>query len=158
MNPDPIPCRSCWRKMSGDSDVVLISTTDFPSWAATLMMADSSVSVFVIGASGATTVLPDGVTLSRWGASRMVAAVPATAPTSALSRIMPSTHMPRRGLALDRGGEGKGLIGSTGGDDGDYGSGEGGRYCGSLAIELSSILRPHLSATGQWKPREDQLL
>src|SRR5260370_33905863 len=80
MKPEPIPCRSCSMNMSGDEIVVLISTTAFPSWLATLITADSSVSGFVIGASGATTALPDGVSLIRCGASDMVEAQPARAP------------------------------------------------------------------------------
>src|SRR5712692_6342232 len=121
--------------MSGDEIVVLISTTAFPSWLATLITADSSVSVFVIGARGATTALPDGVTLIRRGASRMVAAEPARAPTSALVTTIPRMPIRRRGCT--------GF--STGRGDRGAGSGGGGRYCGSLAIELSPILRSPVS-------------
>src|SRR5260370_26902668 len=104
--------------MSGEETVVLISSTAFPSWLATLITADSSVSVFVIGASGATTALPDGVTLIRCGASDMVAAEPARAPTKALVTTIPRMPIRRRG----------GIGFSTGTGDSGAGSGGGGRY------------------------------
>src|SRR5438270_4783259 len=128
--------------------VVLISTTAFPSWAATLITADSSVRVLLIGASGATTVLPVGVTLIKRGARKIVAPAPTSPPISALISTTGRIPIRRRGLTT----------GSTGDGRGDTGSGVGGRNCGSLAIELRPILRWHLSAPGQWKPRKDQLL
>src|SRR5260370_2746985 len=82
------------------------------------------------------------------GASRMVAAEPARAPIKALITTIPRMPIRRRGWT--------GF--STGRGDTGAGSGEGGRYCGSLAIELSPILRSPVSATGQRKPRKDQLL
>src|SRR5260370_9165719 len=82
------------------------------------------------------------------GASRMVAAEPARAPIKALITTIPRMPIRRRGWT--------GF--STGRGDTGAGSGEGGRYCGSLAIELSPILRSPVSATGERKPRKDQLL
>ena len=116
MKPDPMPCCSCCRKVSADVMVVLISTTAFPSWLATLITADSSVSVLLIGASGATRLLPVGVTFIRRGATTMVAIEPASAPTMALRTTMP--RMPRR-----RRGFGTGCAGGSG-----AGSVGGGRY------------------------------
>src|SRR6267378_7806424 len=99
---------------SGDEIVVLISTTAFPSWSATLITADSSVRLFGIGASGATT-LPDGVTLIKRGASRMVAAEPASAPTTALITTMPRMPIRRRGATGFTTGTGDRGAGSGGG-------------------------------------------
>src|SRR2546425_2421414 len=134
--------------MSGDEIVVLISTTALPSWSATLITADSSVTLLVMGASGPMPpATPVGATLIRRGATRIVAAVPARAPTSALITTIPRMPMRRRGVA--------GL--TTGRGDRGAGSEGGVRNCGSLAIELSPILRWPVSATGQRKPRKDQL-
>src|SRR2546423_6174283 len=87
--------------MSGDEIVVLISTTALPSWSATLITADSSVTLLVTGASGPMPPPPTlvGVTLIKRGATRMVAAVPARAPTRALVTTIPSMAIPRRGGA-----------------------------------------------------------
>src|SRR5438067_13056647 len=103
--------------------VVLISTTDFPARLATLITADSSVNVLLIGASGATRVLPLGVTLISRGAATMVATESSSAPTAVLMTMIP--WMPRR-----RRGFGTGCTG-----DGDTGAASegGGRSCGSLA-------------------------
>src|ERR1700687_4611134 len=134
--------------ISGELIVVLISTTAFPDWAATLITADSSVRLCVRGASGATTAVPEGVSLMNRGASRMVAAEPTRPPTIALISTVPRMPIRRRGCA--------GFSTGRGGRGG--GSGGGGGEWGSLAIELSPILRSNLSATGQRKPRKDQLL
>src|SRR5205823_4449794 len=119
MKPEPIPCCSVWRIMSGDEIVVLISTTAFPSWSATLITADSSVTLLVMGASGPMPPPPTpvGVTLIKRGATRIVAAVPARAPTSALITTIQRIPIRRRGVA--------GL--STGTGDRGAGSGGGGR-------------------------------
>src|SRR2546428_3217890 len=147
MNPDPIPCCSDWRIMSGDEIVVLISTTDLPSWSATLITADSSVTLLVTGASGPMPLTtPVGATLIKRGATRMVAAVPARAPTSALITTIPRMPIRRRGVT--------GLTDGRG--DRGAGSGGGGRNLGSLAIELSPILRWPVSAARQPKTRKDQ--
>src|SRR5437899_11478986 len=106
--------------MSGDEMVVLISTTALPSWSATLMTADSSVTLLVMGASGPmpppTTV---GATLIKRGATRIVAAVPASAPTSALITMIPRMPMRRRGVAgLTAGGGERGAGAEGGGGSG----------------------------------------
>src|SRR5438270_402707 len=87
--------------MSGDEIVVLIPTTALPSWSATLITADSSVTLLVTGASGPMPPPPTvvGVTLIKRGATRIVAAVPARAPTSALITTIPSMPIRRRGVA-----------------------------------------------------------
>src|SRR5207302_1016828 len=94
MKPEPMPCRSCCRIISGEEIVVLISTTAFPSWSATLITADSSVRLFVIGAS---TVLPDGVTLMKRGATRIVAA---GGPAADKGHVRPSKRLERRAEEL----------------------------------------------------------
>src|SRR2546423_5206481 len=89
--------------MSGDEIVVLISTTALPSWSATLITADSSVTLLVMGASGPMPPPPTvvGVTLIKRGATRMVAAVPARAPPPALDTTNPPMPLPpRRGAGL----------------------------------------------------------
>src|ERR1700736_2004936 len=116
--------------VSGEEMVVLISTTALPSWSATLITADSSVRLLLIGARGATT-FPVGVTLIQRGASRMVAAEPASAPTSAARTTMAMTPSRRRGLTGCSAGTGDNGAGSGGGE---------GRNLGSLAIELNPIL------------------
>src|SRR5437762_14227199 len=118
MKPDPMPCCSCCRKVSADVMVVLISTTALPARLAALITADSSVSVLLIGASGATSALPVEVTLISRGATTMVATDPASAPTTALMATMPRMPWRRRGFGT----------GCTG--DGDTGAGSvgGGRY------------------------------
>src|SRR5438132_1579667 len=98
MNPEPIPCCSCWTNRSGEEMVVLISTTALPSWSATLITADSSVRLLLIGARGATTVFPVGVTLIQCGANRIVAAAPTSPPTTALITTMASVPIRRRGF------------------------------------------------------------
>src|SRR6266446_10932071 len=104
--------------MSGDEIVVLISTTALPSWSATLITADSSVTLLVMGASGPMPpATPVGATLIKRGATRIVAAVPARAPTSALITTMPRIPIRRRGMAVF----------STGTGDRGAGSGGGGR-------------------------------
>src|SRR5437588_3113625 len=105
--------------MSGFEMVVLISTTALPSWSATLITADSSVTLLVMGASGPMPPLttPLGATLIKRGATRIVAAVPASAPTSALITTIPRIPIRRRGAA--------GLTTGTG--DRGAGSGGGGR-------------------------------
>src|SRR5260370_39464345 len=82
------------------------------------------------------------------GASRMVAAEPARAPTSALITTMPRMPIRRRGWT--------GF--STGRGDKSAGFGQGGGYLGSLRIELSPILCSPVLATGQRKPRKEQPL
>src|SRR6266567_2865428 len=112
MNPDPIPCCSDWRIMSGDEIVVLISTTDLPSWSATLITADSSVTLLVIGASGPMPLTtPVGATLIKRGATRIVAAVPARA----LITTIPRMPIRRRGVAGLTDGRGDRGAGSEGG-------------------------------------------
>src|SRR2546423_12875188 len=103
--------------MSGDEIVVLISTTALPSWWATLITADSSVTLLVTGASGPMPPPPTlvGVTLIKRGATRMVAAVPARAPTSALITTIPSMPIRRRGVAGLSTGTGDRGAGSEGG-------------------------------------------
>src|SRR2546430_17480972 len=84
--------------MSGDEIVVLISTTALPSWSATLITADSSVTLLVMGASGPMPPPPTvvGVTLIKRGATSMVAAVPGTAPPRAPVTTIPHIPLPRR--------------------------------------------------------------
>src|SRR5947209_15869883 len=132
MKPEPMPCCSCCTNWSGDDTVVLISTTALPAWLATLITADSSVRLLLIGPSGATTVLPEGVTLMKRGASSTVTAAPTSAPTSALRMTTAIGLIPRRGLGWA--GDGTGENAGSGAGSGDSGSVEGGRYCGSLAI------------------------
>src|SRR5207245_7361319 len=117
MNPDPIPCCSDWRIMSGDEIVVLISTTALPSWSATLITADSSVTLLVMGASGPMPppTTPVGATLIKRGATRTVAAVPARAPTSALITTIQRIPIIRRGGAGLTTGRGDRGAGSEGG-------------------------------------------
>src|SRR2546423_12461304 len=85
--------------MSGDEIVVLISTTALPSWSATLITADSSVTLLVMGASGPMPPPPTvvGVTLIKRGATRMVAAVPARAAPRAPVTTIPRVPLPPRG-------------------------------------------------------------
>src|SRR4029077_18318039 len=90
---------SCWRNMSGEVIVVLISTTAFPACAATLITADSSVRLLVMGASGTTTAVPEGVTLISCGANRMVAAEPTRPPMMAVARATAMKPVRRRGRA-----------------------------------------------------------
>src|ERR1700682_6076718 len=104
--------------ISGELIVVFISTTAFPDGAATLITAYSSVRLFVMGASGATTAVPEGVSLMNRGASMMVAAEPTRPPTIALISTVPRIPTRRRGCA--------GF--STGKGDRGAGSGVGGRY------------------------------
>src|SRR3979411_605746 len=85
--------------ISGEVIVVLISTTAFPAWAATVMTADSSVRLLVIGASGATTAVPEGVTLISRVASRIVPAQPTRPPSIAAARTMAMMPPRRRGCA-----------------------------------------------------------
>src|ERR1700737_4291363 len=107
--------------ISGDEIVVLISTTALPSWSATLITADSSVRLLVIGASPRPLpAIPDGAALIKRGATRMVAGDPANAPTSALITTIPRMPIRRRG--------GAGF--STGSGDRGAGSGGGGRNWG----------------------------
>src|SRR3989442_12926303 len=112
--------------MSGFEIVVLISTTALPSWSATLITADSSVTLLVMGANGPMPppTTPLGATLIKREATRIVAAVPASAPTSALITTMPRIPIRRRGMA--------GF--STGTGDGGGGSGGSGRNSGSPHI------------------------
>src|SRR5438445_8229901 len=102
------------------------------------MIADSSVRLFGTGAGGRTRLDPvlELDLLSSW-AGKMVAPVPAIAPTAALSTAIASTPAPRRGRAGDAAG-GTGLSGGTGFSTGsDSGSGDGGMYRGSVAIVSS---------------------
>src|SRR2546422_6720889 len=92
--------------------VFLTWPTVFPAWGATLITADSSVSVLLIGASGATRVLPAGVTLIRREATTMVAIDPTRAPTTALMTMMPRMRNRRRGFGAGcAGGSGAGSVG-----------------------------------------------
>src|SRR5256884_8839951 len=86
--------------MSGDEIVVLISTTALPSWSATLITADSSVTLLVMGASGPMPPPPTpvGVTLIKRGATRIVAAVPGRGPAHALVPAVARVAIPRRGV------------------------------------------------------------
>src|SRR2546430_7168637 len=115
--------------MSGDEIVVLISTPALPSWSATLITADSSVTLLVMGASGPMPPPPTvvGVTLIKRGATRMVAAVPARAPTRPLITTIPRKPIPRRGVA--------GLFPRPG-DRGARAGGGGGDW-GSLALAIN---------------------
>src|SRR2546429_7584466 len=87
--------------MSGDEIVVLISTTALPSWSATLITADSSVTLLGMGASGPMPPPPTvvGGTLIKRGATGMVAAVPAQAPAHGAGTGGPRTPPPPRRVA-----------------------------------------------------------